>query len=298
MNYSTCSNRTAYSVRRATPSRRTKPRMTAIASWSIIAVGNAGPSSTSSPARSLVKVATPVRSSCKSCAELLKACPLRTWLPSYTSTAVISYAVATPSTRCFSSAFPPSPLADPTQESDEVYVNAGEKGWKQADPARPPRRRANQRKGHGTWTNDRPPIQGIVGRASGQIRVRVLRHSTAAELRPLIEATVPVGSTLNTDEWRGYSWVAASGRTHQTVNHSPGTREWARDEDGDGVREVHSNTIEGLWTGLRNHLRPLRGVNKWFLAGYVAVFEWAHNLKVVTSEFVAMMIVPFTPKPS
>ena len=40
------------------------------------------------------------------------------------------------------------------------------------------------------------------------------------------------------------------------------------------------------------------GVNKWFLSGYVAVFEWVHNLKVVTSECVAMMIVPFTPKPT
>jgi transposase-like protein len=203
-----------------------------------------------------------------------------------------------PFRRCFSSAFPPSGLTDPTQESDEVYVNAGEKGWKQGDPSRPPRHRANQRRGHGTWANDRPPIQGIVGRASGQLRVRVLRHSTAAELRPLIEATVPLGSTLNTDEWRGYAGVGASGRGHATVNHTPGQREWARDDDGDGVREVHSNTIEGLWTGLRNHLRPFRGLNKWFLSGYVAVFEWAHNLKEVTAEFVAMMIVPFTPKPT
>jgi hypothetical protein len=127
-----------------------------------------------------------------------------------------------------------------------VYVNTGEKGWKQADPARPSRWRANKRRGHGTWANDRPPIHGIVGRTSGQIRVRVLRRSTAAALHPLIEATTSVGSTLNTDDWRGYSWVAASGRTHQTVNHTPGRREWARDVDGDGVREVHSNTIEGL----------------------------------------------------
>lgn len=213
-------------------------------------------------------------------------------------TVVTSYATVLPFTRCWSSAFPPSPLRDPTQEREEVYVNAGEKGGMQANPARPPRRRANKRRRHGTWANARPPIHGIGGRASGQIRVRVLRHRTAAELRPLIEATVPVGSTLNTDEWRGYGWVAASGRIHQTVNHSPGQREWARDADGDGIREVHSNTIEGLWTELRNHLRPLRSVNKWFLSGYVAVFEWAHNLKEVTSEFVAMMIAPFTRKPT
>ena len=24
------------------------------------------------------------------------------------------------------------------------------------------------------------------------------------------------------EEWRGYGWLAASGRVHQTVNHTPG----------------------------------------------------------------------------
>jgi transposase len=46
----------------------------------------------------------------------------------------------------------------------------------------------------------------------------------------------------------------------------------ARDEDGDGVNEVHCNTLEGIWTGLRNYLRKFRGVNKTYLAQYVAVF--------------------------
>src|SRR5690349_18802521 len=96
----------------------------------------------------------------------------------------------------------------------------------------------------------------------------------------------------------GDTRVGASGRAHPTVNHSPAVREWARDDDGDGVREVPSNTSEGVWSGLRNHRRPFRGVNKWFLSGYVAGFEWTHNLKVLTSEFVARMIVPVTSKPT
>ncbi|MBI4564297.1 MAG: hypothetical protein HY716_06355 [Planctomycetes bacterium] len=58
-----------------------------------------------------------------------------------------------------------------------------------------------------------------------------------------------------------------------------GRHEWARDDDGDGIREVHCNMSEGLWTGWRNILRPFRGVHKKYLAPYVAVFEWAHNLK-------------------
>jgi hypothetical protein len=73
-------------------------------------------------------------------------------------------------------------------------------------------------------------------------------------------------------------------------------REWVRDDDGDGIRDGHRNTLEGLWTGARTFLRPFRGVSKWFLSGYLAVFEWAHNLKDVTADFIAMMIVPFTSK--
>ena len=63
------------------------------------------------------------------------------------------------------------------------------------------------------------------------------------------------------------------------VDHSGPKSTWAIDADGDGVREVHCNTLEGLWTGVRNFLRPFRGVSKWLLAQYVAVFQWGYNLK-------------------
>ncbi len=33
-----------------------------------------------------------------------------------------------------------------------------------------------------------------------------------------------------------------------------------RDDDGDGVREVHVNTMEGLWPSVRNFRPPFRGV--------------------------------------
>ena len=59
-------------------------------------------------------------------------------------------------------------------EADERYQNAGEKGRKHTDPAAPPRPRANKARGHGTWESDRPPIAGVVGRSSRQIRLQVL----------------------------------------------------------------------------------------------------------------------------
>jgi transposase-like protein len=48
---------------------------------------------------------------------------------------------------------------------------------------------------------------------------------------------------------------------------------------------VHCNTMEGIWTGLRNYLRRFRGVHKKYLDQYVAIFEWAYNLKAVSLDY-------------
>jgi transposase len=48
------------------------------------------------------------------------------------------------------------------------------------------------------------------------------------------------------------------GRSRAAVCHA--AREWARD-GRDRICEVHVTTLEGLWTGLRNFLRPFRRVN-------------------------------------
>lgn len=50
------------------------------------------------------------------------------------------------------------------------------------------------------------------------------------------------------------------------------------------------NTIEGLWTSLRNFLRGFRGVHKKYLAGYVAMCEFAINLKRITPAFISSLV--------
>ena len=192
---------------------------------------------------------------------------------------------------------PASPLSDTHTESDEMYQNAGEKGHKHDDPDDPPRRRANKQRGRGTMENDRPPILGVVGRESGQIRLRVCDNTQQATIQPQVEDRTKADTTLYTDECSAYNHIAETGRSHATVCHSQ--KEWARDDDGDGIREVHCNTMEGIWTGLRNFLRLFRGVHKKHLALYVAMFEWAHNLKRVTSDFLRSLMIPsFTFKPT
>jgi transposase len=165
----------------------------------------------------------------------------------------------------------------------------GKKGIPHPDPDDPPRRRGNQAVGHGTWETDRPPVPGVVGRESGRLWLRVGHRSGSAELveATVLPATEP-GAMVYTDEWNGYNPLSRHDRGHATVNHNRG--EFARDDDGDGIREVHCNTMEGIWTGLRNFLRPFRGVNKVYLEQYVIMFEWAYNLKTVSDEYLRIML--------
>jgi transposase-like protein len=90
---------------------------------------------------------------------------------------------------------------------------------------------------------------------------------------------------LYTDEYDSYNRIA---RARSTVAH--GAKEWARDDDGDGIREVHTNSAEGMWTGLRNFLRPFRGVHKAYLSGYVAVHEFRINLKRISPAFISALV--------
>lgn len=176
-------------------------------------------------------------------------------------------------------------LPDTEAETDEMFQNAGEKGEPHRDPKDPPRRRGNKRRGHGTYENDRPPVVGTLGRESGLVRLRVAHRTDGATLSAHVHQFTLPTATLYTDGWRGYNGID---RSHAIVCHGDG--EWARDDDADGMREVHINTIEGVWTTVRNFLRPFRGVHKKCLAGYVAICEFAINIKAVTVEFISKLV--------
>jgi transposase-like protein len=153
------------------------------------------------------------------------------------------------------------------------------------DPLDPPRCRANKRRGRGTFANDRPPVLGTIGRQSGQVRLRMVKDTKAVTLRQHVERFTGEDTQVYTDEYDSYNSIE---RQRSTVAH--GVHEWARDDDGDGIREVHTNTIEGMSAGLRTFLRPFRGVSKHFLRGYVAIHEFAVNLKRISVLFIASLV--------
>ena len=164
----------------------------------------------------------------------------------------------------------------------------GKKGDPHRNPDDPPRQRANKSRGRGTYENDRPPIVGMVGRETGWVSFRVCHNTKKGTLQEILTEETDQEACIFTDENRSYLWLESEGepRTRKAIDHSTA---WAEDRDGDGHREVHVNTIEGIWTSLRNRLRLFRGVHKDHLSGYVAMFELAFNHDRVGPEVLQCM---------
>lgn len=93
----------------------------------------------------------------------------------------------------------------------------GEKGELHPDPDDPPRKRANKRRGHGTYDNDRPPIVGTVGRESEQVRLRVVHNTDRKTLEAHVHRFTMKETTCYTDEWNSYNHII---REHKTVCHA------------------------------------------------------------------------------
>jgi len=128
-------------------------------------------------------------------------------------------------------------------------------------------------------------VVGTVGRRTGRCRLRVREPTDGATLCRHVHAFTRPAARGHTDEWPGYNHIQ---RRHTTVSH--GRKEWARDDDDDGIREVHVNTIEGLWTTVRNFLRPFRGVHKKHLKYYLAICEHRINRKRISPAFIAGLV--------
>ena len=164
-------------------------------------------------------------------------------------------------------------------EIDEVYVVAGHKGNSKAVQAkdRKPRvRRLKGARGRGTAENDKVPVVGIIQR-NGSLIIEMFPNVQQVTIKPFITENIEKKTLIYTDEYNIYSKLIEWGYEHKTVCHSKG--EYARDEDADGFYEVHTNTIEGVWSLLRSWLRPHRGISQEHLPSYIGFFEFTHNVR-------------------
>lgn len=125
----------------------------------------------------------------------------------------------------------------------------------------------------------------MVSRDTKEYRYWVAEHADRKTSRQIVQDSIaPDGTLFFTDEASNYTGVHPQ---HGTVCHGQG--EWARDDDGDGRREVHCNSCEGAGAALRTYLRVFRGVHKFYLAEYVATFETMTNAKRICPAVVIRM---------
>jgi len=189
----------------------------------------------------------------------------------------------------------PQPLTGEV-EFDEVYLVAGHKGHPAIvqELGREGRRnRLKGARGRGTLATEKPPIFGMIQR-TGELIIHMLPNVQQQTIQPLIQRYVQPGTLIYTDEYNIYARLVQWGYAHKTVNHSQG--EYARDEDEDGFYEVHTNTMEGVWSLLRSWLRPHRGISQEKLPCYLAFFEFVHNVrkrgKALLPSLLQLLLLP------
>jgi transposase len=145
--------------------------------------------------------------------------------------------------------------------------------------------------GRGTLAKDKPPIPGLIQRG-GQVALQMLAQVQQKTIQPSIRATVARNTLIYTDEYDIYARLEGWGYRHKAVCHGRGA--YARDEDGDGFREVDVNTMEGVWSLLRSWLRPHRGVAQEKRPLYLGFFAFVHDArrrgKALLGELVAALV--------
>jgi transposase-like protein len=86
---------------------------------------------------------------------------------------------------------------------------------------------------------------------------------------PIIEAKVLPASMIYTDEYRVYDRLADGGYGHRRINHSAKIYV---------VGRIHTNTIEGFWSLLKNGIRGVyHSVSSKHLQSYVDEYTFRYN---------------------
>ncbi len=144
-----------------------------------------------------------------------------------------------------------------TVEVDETFVGGRPRF---GQPRRGPRSRSDP--------TAKKPVVGMVERG-GNVRAWVTSDVTTRTIRPLVEGHVLPASMVFTDDAGQYGLVHRSGYQHQRVNHSAKVY-----VDGD----VHTNTIEGFWSLLKNGIRGAHhSVGAGHLQSYVNEYTFRYN---------------------
>jgi len=120
--------------------------------------------------------------------------------------------------------------------------------------------------------HNKSAVFGAVER-NGWVTTAHVKSTGARVLLHIIEDKIHPGTTINSDEWRGYITLSRRGYSHTTVNHSK--LEYVRGT-------AHTNTIEGFWSQLKRSIDgTYHAVSPKYLQSYLNEFTFRYNLRTV-----------------
>ena len=91
----------------------------------------------------------------------------------------------------------------------------------------------------------------------------------AHTLLPMIQAHIPQGQTIYTDEMLSYNRLSGLGYMHETVQHS--AKQYV-------VGKVHANNIEGMWSNVKRGIDGVHhAVSPKHLQGYLDSYVYRFN---------------------
>src|SRR5579872_269707 len=149
-------------------------------------------------------------------------------------------------------------------EADETWIGPKERG----NPGIPSPERSKKR-----------PVFALIERESGKVRSFPIERVTLANIKPIMQEHVEVGSTIQTDENVVYHWMHDDFPNHDVVTHK---RKQYSYHTPDG-RHVTTNTVEGYFGLLKRGLYgTYHHVGVPYLQQYLNEFDFRYNSRKVT----------------
>jgi transposase-like protein len=168
-------------------------------------------------------------------------------------------------------------LLDGPVEMDETYVGGKRRAQRPWG--------GNRGGGRPAADSHKTPVFGIVqrGRGTGQVVAMVVPDATTKTLMGHATNRVLPASLIYTDEWKPYENLPKAGYTHRRIHHASKVY-----VSGD----VHTNTIEGFFSLVKNGLRGVyHSVSRKWLQGYLNEYAWRYNHRTGTrSQFELLLL--------
>jgi transposase-like protein len=168
---------------------------------------------------------------------------------------------------------PNKKLLSGTVEADETFIGGLSKNMHE---------KVRKVKVTGTGGVNKTAIFGMKERNNGEVRAQVIQNPDAQTLHPIIKENVTKGSTLYSDEWRGYN------NLHENFNRGVIRHSLKEFVNGD----CHTNGIESFWALFkRGYHGVYHSMSRKHLQRYVNEFSFRVNRRKLSMQNVFSDVV-------